>query len=275
MSKKNAFLFALFLFAANIFAQDTVQLRANYTINNIVAERIELDRLGNVYAFAKGEWHKFNVGDTTECCHFAEHGLENVDVLDVSNPQNVMVFQPALQRGKILDRTLNTENSFDFSTKPEYNIVLMGTALDGNVWAIDYFQHNLLKIERNTNNFIKKNDNIGFAPNVPMLATCMRESPDAVYVSLPVEGVFVFDSFGNYQKTLPLKNLTNFQLINDKIVWYDNQKIHTFDANSLQSVEELLPFPVSKTNKLAFTKGIFAFGNGKTIQIFSILKKKK
>ncbi len=272
--RKSVFLIIYLLISANIWAQDSLQLRANYNIN-MAAERVELDRMGNVYAFSKGEWHKFNVGDTVECCRFAEHGLASVDVLDVSNPQNVMVYQPALQRGKILDRTLNVENSFDFSTKPEYNIVLMGTALDGNVWAVDYFQHNLLKIERNTSNFIQKNDNIGFSPNVPMLATCLRESPEAVYVSLPVEGIFVFDSFGNYQKTLPLKNLTNFQLINDKIVWCDNQKIHTFDANSLQSSEQFIPLPLSKGSKLAFTKGVLALATEKSIQIYSILKRKK
>jgi hypothetical protein len=248
-----------------------LRLKANYAIN-IAAERAELDRLGNVYAFFKGEWHKYNTGDTTECCRFAEHGLEAVDVFDVSNPQKIIVYQPDLQRGKILDRTLSVDNSFDFSTKPDYNIVLLGAALDDNVWAIDFFQHTLLKIERNTSAFIQKNDNIGFAPNVPMLATCLRESPEAVYVSLPVEGVFVFDSFGNYQKTLPLKNLTNFQLINDKIVWYDNQKIHTFDSNSLQTVEQPLPFTLPKNAKISFVKGVLALNNGKCIQLFSVLK---
>ena len=253
-------------------ASDTLHLQANYSIN-IAAERIELDRLGNVYAFANGEWHKFNVNDTIECCRFAEHGLEAADVFDVSNPQKIIVYQPALQRGKILDRTLSVENSFDFSANIANNITLLGAALDDNVWAVDYFQHTLLKIDRNTSNFIKKSDNIGFAPNVPMLATCLRESSDAVYLSLPVEGVFVFDSFGNYQKTLPLKNLTNFQLINDKIVWYSNQKIHTFDSNSLQSVEQALPFLIQQENKVAFGKGILAISRATKIEIYIVLKR--
>lgn len=269
------FTFFFVRFSSVLFAQapalDSLHLTLSYTLN-IASERVEVDKLGNVYAFWRGEWHKYSAGDTVSCCRFAEHGLEAADVFDVNNPQKIVVYQPALQRGKILDRTLSVENSFDFSNNPTYNITLLGVGLDDNIWAVDFLQHNLLKLGRNNNQFSNPNDDRSFAPNVPMLATCLRENPEAVYVSLPVEGVFVFDSFGNYQKTLPLKNLTNFQLINDKIVWYDNQKIHTFDVVSMQHLEQAIPLPIKKTDGIAFTKGILVVSTPKNVQIYKIKK---
>ena len=63
---------------ATIFAQsaDSVQFKLLYEVPR-AAERIELDRLGQLYVYAAAEWTKYTVAGR-ECCRYSAAALQGI-----------------------------------------------------------------------------------------------------------------------------------------------------------------------------------------------------
>ena len=115
--------FALvFSLAFTVSAQpaDTLRCTLLYEIA-VRAERIEMDRIGQIYAFAGNNWLKYDAANGAAVGRFSEYAAAADDVFDVSDPQKVVFFQPALQKGVVLDRTMNTEFSFNFNSNFDLN----------------------------------------------------------------------------------------------------------------------------------------------------------
>ena len=69
----------------------------------------------------------------------------------------------------------------------------------------------------------------------------MVEDNGFVYINNPSSGILVFDRFGAYYKTIPFKNLVNFQVIEKDILFINNNKLFRFESGSLSESEVLLP----------------------------------
>ena len=81
------------------------------------------------------------------------------------------------------------------------------------------------------------NQNIGYEPQPNFL----HESGDWVYLNNPETGVLVFDIFGTYFKTIPLKGLKDFQIAGDNLLYFNDGKLQSYNLKTLQQAEVEIP----------------------------------
>ena len=51
----------------------------------------------------------------------------------------------------------------------------------------------------------------------------------------------VFDIFGSYEKTIPLKGVKKFQILQDQIVYFENNQLSSYNSLTLELKSLALP----------------------------------
>jgi hypothetical protein len=75
----------------------------------------------------------------------------------------------------------------------------------------------------------------------------MVERDNKVYLNDPAIGVLVFDIFGSYEKTIPVKGLKKFQILQDQIVYFENNQLSSYNSFTLEKKALSLPDTASVT----------------------------
>jgi outer membrane protein assembly factor BamB len=269
------FLPFLLLFAAFAQAQtDTLRCTLLYEIPK-KAERVEMDKLGQIYTFSGNAWTKYDINGKQSGI-FSEYGATADDVWDLSDPQKIVFFQPAFQKGVVLDRTMNADFYFNFNTNTgaetsveSRNISFVATASDSKLWAIDTYTNTILKLDKNGNNVLNNNF-LDRNKTLSMDCTAMMEVDNRLYVQQRNMGVLVFDVFGMLLKTIAIKDLQHFNIINGQLIAFDNEKILTFDTQTGKIIKTSVVLLDTKNAMLRFVKGKIVVYTKEKTQIFNI-----
>lgn len=268
----------LLLFPVCCIAQvaDTLRCKLVYEIPS-KAERIEMDNIGQIYTFSGNAWTKYDTNGKTVGV-FSEYGATADDIWDVTDPQKIVFFQPDFQKGIVLDRTMNADFTFNFNTtnsaasKNENRFVPnIATASDSKLWAIDTYTNKILKLDKNGNNILNNNF---LDRNNTLSLDCKQllEHDNRLYAHQKKVGVLVFDAFGMQIKTIEIKDLQYFNIINAQIVAYNLGKIHTFDLET-GTLLKTYTLPFDSTNaEIRFVKGKIAvfYTKQQKIQVFTL-----
>ena len=67
------------------------------------------------------------------------------------------------------------------------------------------------------------------------------ERDNKVYMNDPNIGILVFDIFGSYEKTIPLKGLRKFQILQDQVIYFDNNQLNAYNSFTLELKSLALP----------------------------------
>jgi len=100
------------------------------------------------------------------------------------------------------------------------------------------------------------------------LPVYMLEQNDEIFVSAPKSGVLIFDKFGTYKKTIPLYQLNKFQVVGDKFIYLNNNKIFSYstinNADSLSIPENL------KIKSASIYKNKIVVSNSNEIYVYEL-----
>jgi hypothetical protein len=105
---------------------------------------------------------------------------------------------------------------------------------------------------KNINNFV----NYGIQPNY------LIEREGQVYMNDSTLGVVVFDIFGTYYKTVPIKGLEKIEVSNKKIFYLKNNKLGVYDMKTFEEYEidlpttaKILDFNINENKLYLLTEG--------------------
>jgi hypothetical protein len=206
---------------------------------DVKAESITVDNFGNFYTLSKNKILKFGP-DGKYLYPYEEFRYGKVGMLDVTNPMKMLVFYPDFQTIVWLDKFLSPLSSYSFFNMGYQNITAIGSSIDGRIWFYDNVEFKLKKIDEAGNVFRESQP----------LNVVMEEAPDPnfiierdnqVYVNDANLGILVFDYFGSYSKTIPLKGLTRFQVVQKQIVYRDGNKLQSYNPVTFELKEVTLP----------------------------------
>jgi hypothetical protein len=62
----------------------------------------------------------------------------------------------------------------------------------------------------------------------------LLEAENFLFVNDAEKGIFIFDTYGNYFKTLPIKGLSDFQVIGDELFYFQNGFLRSYNYKSLE-----------------------------------------
>ena len=163
-----------------------------------------------------------------------------LQAVDASNPLQILGFYPDYFTIVIFDNTLSVINTLNLSQSGISQVSAMCSSNDGYIWIWDAQEQKLKKLDNLLNVMRTSQDAITLLGQ-PVYPNFMEERNNFVYMNVPSIGVLVFDIYGTYGHTIPIKNLSNFQVINDKIYYTRNDSLNTYQLRTQATQSIALP----------------------------------
>jgi hypothetical protein len=111
---------------------------------------------------------------------------------------------------------------------------------DNNIWFFDTQDYKLKKMDNNKNIIIESSDMFALIGKA-IHPVFMQEKDQYIYLSDPQVGIVVFDIYGTYYQTLPLLDLTKFQVMADQLFFQKGPQLQSLQLKTLE--EKNIPFP--------------------------------
>jgi len=225
------------------------------------------DKLGQFYIVNDDEQLiKYNSnGDSL--FQFNNHQNGELAMVDPTDPFNVLLYYPEFMKVVTLDRTLSPTSEYDLYDLDIVDVPAIGMSNDNNIWIYDNTSFTLKKINRN-GKLIVESENLSFQLKTWLQPTFILERGNFVFVNDPFQGIFIFDLFGKYIKTLEFKGLEDFQVENDNIIYQHDSTLHAFDMSTLNEIVIPLPIEVSDEDQVQVQKDFIFVRKGERVLVY-------
>jgi hypothetical protein len=210
---------------------NTIDLNSNF---------IATDKLGNLYAATDQEISKFDANGKL----LQKNSIKNYGTLltlDVSNPMKIFAFYKDYNKILFLDNMLAPSGSpIDLSAIGFDQVTLISSSHDNGIWVYNSLNFELVRMEPNLN-ISHQSGNIAQLTGNAIKPTVLFETNNRVYLCDTTFGVLIFDVFGTYIKTIPIKAITDIQVENNVLYFMDPKGYGSFNFDLLKLNEIALP----------------------------------
>lgn len=191
----------------------------------------ELDKFDNVYVVNQNQLQR--LASKTESAYiFEDERYGKITTIDVSNPQKLLLFYDAYDIILSLDNTLTITREIDLKNLNYSDINAVALSNDNLIWLYDPTSFQLKKIDQNGQ--IKAESLSLIHENLDhILPIKIIEHENKVFVNSPDDGILVFDNLGQFIKLLPLKNIQDFQIKKDNLIFFTNRGAFMYSTKRL------------------------------------------
>ncbi len=224
-----------FFFSVKIFAQYPLAFEVA-----VKADFFTSDNLGNAYTVKGHEIFKY-LPNGKLFNRYSNLMLGNITSVDATNPLKLLLFYKDFSKIQFLDNQL-AENRGVISLQDLglEQSTLACISFDNGFWVYDQISFSLIRFNQAFDKVQEArniNQNIGYEPQPNFLV----ESGEWVYLNNPETGILVFDIFGTYFKTIPMKSLNSFQIEAENLLYFKEGKLLSYNLKTLQEAEVQLP----------------------------------
>lgn len=197
-------------------------------------DRINTDEQGNLYVIKSDVVSKYDLaGNLIKT--FSNKSLGNISSIDVSNPLKLVLFYKNFTKVVFLDNTL----SFNGSPISLDNIGFQQAQLacysfNNCMWIYDQQNMELIRLNENMQP-IQRSGNILQLTGMAMEPNFLVEHDNKVYLNNPQSGIMIFDIYGTYYKTIPIKGLKTFKVSSLALEYDRNGKLYKYNFKSLDT----------------------------------------
>jgi len=217
------------------------------------AKDFTTDKLRQCYLVTENnEVIKYNA-DGKELFRFNNNRLGEMSYIDATDPFNILLYYPEFRTVILLDRTLNVTNEYILYDLDVVEIHAVGLSNDNNIWIYDDVNFKMKKVNQNGETLLES-DNLSMILGVALQPNFILERNNWVFVNDADIGVLQFDLFGTYVKTIDIKSLAQFQVLEDQLVYRDANMIHTLHLKSLSNNTIDIPVELSKEDAIRIQK---------------------
>ncbi len=227
------------------------------------------DQLRNVYTVTKtNEVIKYTPSGQVQF-RYNNNTLGALNFIDATDPFNLLLFYPDFRRVILLDRTLSETGAFDLFNLDVIDVPAVGISSDNNLWIYDDIKFNLKKIDRN-GKVVQESNNLSLVLGKTLVPNFILERSNALYVNDPEVGILIFDLFGNYTKTIDIKGLSQFQIVDQQLIYWQDGKLNVFNLKSLQTRSMDLQLPPDEEQLVRIEKDRLYIRTGPSLKIYQI-----
>lgn len=205
-----------------------------------VSDNIVVDVLNNIYSIDKAELDKYD-SDGIFQFRFSDKQLGNIGSVDATYPLRPFVLYSELNYVVMLDNTLS--NNRGNINLLNHNIGLATAAcssVQNHFWFYDAMSFSLIRTDENFKP-VSNSGNLSQILNIDLQPNFMVEFANRVYMNNPETGILVFDNFGTYIKTIPLTGLSDFQVFENEIIYFENGNLIRYNTLLYESMTIEIP----------------------------------
>ncbi|TNE51648.1 MAG: hypothetical protein EP344_16470 [Bacteroidetes bacterium] len=194
----------------------TIPVTARYAAN---------DNLDNLYLISPQNSVEKYSPDGTLLARYSNNRLGMATWLDVTNPMKILIWYPDFRTVVFLNRSLTELGTLNLIEAGLPEVQSLAAAVDGNVWLYDEVAFKLIKITPDGERRFESQALNQLRPERISFRT-IRDNGSEVLASDPETGLFWFDTYGQYVRTLPEKGIYNFVLEQDQWTHLTQDTLH-------------------------------------------------
>lgn len=156
--------------------------------------------------------------------------------VDATSPFNVLAFYKDFATLVSLDMRMNAKRLYKLSSIGINNVTAACLSNDNYIWIYDLDSGTIKKITSDYE-VLHESISLPLILDTPVEPNYMVESGELLYINIPDMGIVMFDLFGNYYTAvstsdLAKDDLTNFQVVDHRIIFYNNNNLMIYDLFS-------------------------------------------
>lgn len=217
-------------------------LTGGYTLVKTFAVDGELhavDQLGNVFSVNRSVLTKYDIKGEKQNV-YSNKLLGNITSIDVSNTLRYLVFYQEMAKVVFLDNTLSLHNEVALEEYDFNQISLACSSNNDAFWIYNPVDYELIRMDKQIIP-IQRTGNLQQIVKHTISPNFMREKFDRLYLNDPEKGVLIFDIYGNYIKTIPIKGIEHLDIQADRMYYLKANKLMSFNFKTLQETSLALP----------------------------------
>ena len=184
---------------------------------------------------------------------FSNNFLGDLGHIDTNNPFNILLFYPEYNTVISLDRNMIETGKFNLFDLNLLQVNAIAVSSDNHIWLYDQLEFKLKKVDNAGKTLVESGD-LSLQLNQSLRPNFLVEKEQKVYVNDPEIGILIFDIFGQYETTLDFKNLQEFQIIGNELLFFEHEKLQSFHLQSLLVKSVELPKEMEKVDKIQIRK---------------------
>jgi hypothetical protein len=195
--------------------------------------RAVLDNLGNLYTVRGSEVLRFDAR-CQQMYRYSDLMAGKVDHIDASNPLKILLFYRDFSKVIFLDNTLTPSGAgvIDLRNLGLSLATLACTSFDNGMWVYDAVNYRLVRFNQSMGQ-TSEVTGIDLIIGRRISPVHMAESADHLFLYDPDAGLFIFDVFGSYLRSLPTTGAEQFVAYGDLMMFRTRNHVHTFDLERL------------------------------------------
>jgi hypothetical protein len=224
------------------------------------------DNQGNVYAVKGNELTKYdNTGK--QLYKYSNKNFGNISFVDASNMLRVLVFYKDFLQVVLLDNTLSiTGDPINLEKVGFQQTQLVCSSHNNGLWVYDQQNFELIRFDQDLTK-TQQSGNLVSVLNIELQPNYLLEHDNKVYLNNPSTGILIFDVYGIYYKTIPVKNAGAFQPIGDWVYYIENDKAKAYNIKTTEEKE--FNMPESKFDNFRLELGVLMLRTAKSISLYS------
>ena len=198
---------------------------------------IEIDAFGNIYVINTNEIIKYNSLGVLQK-KFSTKRYGKIDFVDAMNPLKILVYYKDFQQLIFLDNQMSASSDvISLESIGHEQTSLVCSSSNNSFWIYDKQNNELSRFDAELKSLVKTG-NLKRILDIDIKPNYMQEHNNYLYLNCPNEGILVFDIYGTFYKTIPLKNLKEFNVVNGDVFYYDNLSLKQYQAQTFKTIEK-------------------------------------
>lgn len=255
------------LSCSTIVAQDTVQFSHEFISKG---DFIEFDNIGNIYLVQGQKLLSLN-RDGKENYMNSSLALGEITSLDATNALKMPVFFRDLSQIVYVDNKIGQIGErvqLDVAGFPLTYLVC--TSYNNGLWMYDPFAFELIRLSEKFQ-VTSRTGNLNQILGIPIEPEYMREYNNFLVLALPEEGILIFDRFGTYIKTVPVKGVSRIQIRSDRIYYLEEDGMGYYDLKL--NTPGYLKWDVGPHKSFAVWNNVLAVLRENRIDVYHIIER--
>lgn len=214
---------------------------------------IRSDELGNIFLVDDNQLIKYN--PEGEKLHtYTNLYSGDITFIDIQDPFKVFIYYQAFGQVEFLDQSLSlTSSTIDLNSLGLSLATLACASYQGAFWVYDPMNFELIRVTQGLQ-ISERSGNLqqvtGFTPQ----PNYMLERDNYLYLNDPATGILIFDKYGSYFKTIPVKDLTSFQVFDNKLIFVEKDTISIYDTRLNELSSTVLPVNDAKSVSVCLSR---------------------
>lgn len=189
------------------------------------------DNIGNLYVINKDEIQKYN-NQGTLLQKYSNKTMGNIQHVDASNPLKILLFYKDFSQIIFLNNMLAPNAESVALEKMNLQMARLAcTSFNNGIWIYTMQNFELVRLNESLQ-VSHQTGNLMQQLGTELDPNFLIEFNNRLYLNNPKTGILVFDIYGTYYKTLPIFNLSKFQVTDHHILYFEGQRLKKFDLNT-------------------------------------------